>query len=82
MVQPSPKLRGQMNEVTTKIKDELIKDGLIPHRGAHFELRLNRRGLFVGNQPQPVDLYQKYAALLEELTGTRMEANGSFELSH
>jgi hypothetical protein len=71
-----------MNEVTTKIKSELIKDGLIPHWGAHFELRLNRRGLFVGNQPQPDDLYQKYAALLEELTGTRMEANGSFELSH
>jgi hypothetical protein len=68
-----------MNEIAAKIKQELVKDGLIG-QGAHFELRLTKRGLYICNQRQADGLYQKYVGLLEELMGQKMEANTSFEL--
>ncbi len=65
-----------------KIRDELVKDGLIKSKSSHYEMRLNKRGLFIDDEKQSDALFQKYKNLLKEITGTDIENGGSFIMNN
>ncbi len=65
-----------------KIRDELVKDGLIKSKSSHYEMRLNKRGLFIDDEKQSDAIFQKYKNLLKELTGIDIENGGSFVMNN
>ncbi|TAH19147.1 MAG: hypothetical protein EAZ08_09745 [Cytophagales bacterium] len=68
-------------ENSDKILEELIKDGLIKSKSDHYEMRLNKRGLFIDDEKQSDALFEKYKKLFKDLTGNDIE-NGTFVINN
>ncbi|SFE96759.1 M56 family metallopeptidase [Thermoflexibacter ruber] len=69
-------------ENTDRILEELIKDGLIEGKDARYEVRMNKRGLFIDDEKQSDTLFKKYKNLLKDLMGINIENGGNFMLSN
>lgn len=71
-------------EKMDKILDELVKDGLIKSKKSHYEVRMNKRGLFVDDVKQSDELYEKYKKLIQEKSGQNsiFDDNWSFTINN
>lgn len=69
-------------ENSDKILEELIKDGLIKSKSDHYEVRLNKRGLFVDDEKQPDALFEKYKKLFKDLTGNEIVEGNSYTMNN
>ncbi len=69
-------------ENSDKILEELIKDGLIKSKSAHYEMRLNKRGLFIDDEKQADAIFEKYKKLFKELTGNEIEEDNTFIMNN
>jgi beta-lactamase regulating signal transducer with metallopeptidase domain len=75
-------MKGKSQENTDKILDELLSDGLIKSKKGTYEMRLNKRGLFIDDEKQSETLFEKYKKLFETLTGNKIENDNSFVISN
>jgi beta-lactamase regulating signal transducer with metallopeptidase domain len=69
-------------ETSNRVLEELVKDGLIKSKDARYDMRLNKRGLFIDDEKQSDALFQKYKKLLKDLMGIDIEDGGNFMLSN
>lgn len=69
-------------ENSDKILNELIKDGLIKSKSGHYEMRLNKRGLFIGDEKQSETLFEKYKKLFKETTGNEIVNGNNFIMNN
>ncbi len=75
-------MEKKAQENADKILDELVKDGLIKSKKGTYEMRLNKRGLFIDDEKQSDALFAKYKKLIEDLTGNKIENDNSFMINN
>lgn len=79
------KLKAQIKkaqENSDKMLKELIKDGLIKSKTDHYEMRLNKRGLFIDDEKQSDALFEKYKKLFKDLTGNEIVEDNTFIMNN
>jgi hypothetical protein len=75
-------MEREANEKMDKILEELVKDNLIKSKKSHFEMRINKRGLFIDDVKQSDELYQKYKKMLRGDKNDKSDENWSFNFNN